>query len=623
MRHHYVLIVILLFSSFCFCQNSDPLNFQFQSKTDFRWNPEQLIMRTFSVVCDSIELINGKYPLHIYKPRLGLGVDPLKIMLDQTILLSDSSGGRLDLTIHNRTRRLRNAVVIVRTYNEQEQRLKEDSVSILTAEKWKWSKLMLPTHSFRFIRIIIKASGIAVSSEYQDDYQSLYLDRMTLLVNGKSINQASRLQKNVAKTPLILNPKNVYPLNDTMRLAIAPFQNSKIIGLGETMHQNGAIQDVVFDIFKRQIEYNRCRLILLECSIEYSLNLNWYVSGKAPDDFLDIIRQDLGFTLGDGFFDFIQWLRNYNRVHSQQQVRLLGMDVCSLLRESIVTYATSKNISRTLLEAIKREPVPDLSDFIRNVITNNYKDALTEMPVRRIALTNLLGEDNFEILQEILRQMYEVIPMEREMNEPLMFDLNTHRDYRMFLNYEKFSSMFLKCDESAVLYAHIGHLARNQTLRNESLGFYLSKQYSTAYSPIGIVVGTGSAIMAQSVNISTVPKSPKPYYIYRLQPPVPNSLEASAMTIPYNKYFYPLSADKNSTTKLGMMKIISNLHREGSKFEQFLPVSYNSWMDGFIFIRESEPSYDPQKINFMEERIKENIVIRDAIFKFMGVKPRE
>ena len=614
-------IWMLLFSALCFCQTEDPLNFQFKIIPDFRWNTSY---SSLTIRYDSIEKINGKYPLGFYNPRSFMESGPLRVIARQTILLSNNSGGILNFSIHNRTANLQKAQIIVQTYDEKEKLQKEDSVNILSdyEYRWKWNKLRMPAHPFRFIRVTIKALG---TTDYQSTEQLLTLDRITLFVNGKDINQSSCLQPSVAKLPLILDTKAVYPLNDTVSLSISPFRDKKILGLGETMHQNGAIQKTVFDILKRQIEHNRCRLILLELSFDFGLPLNWYVSGKSPDWFIEMIEKKMEFVCDHSFIDFVRWLRQYNQDNPLQQTRLLCMDVCApiIANSMFISYFDSSNISQVLLAAMKEDSLLDISDFTKNVITNQYEDARTEMLVKQNVLTKALGEDNFQILQEILLQMSRLYPKKNEERSFVLFNTFISRDDQMFLNYEKLSSMFLKTDEQAALYAHIVHLAKSQTYFEKNLGSYLSEKYSSEYSPLALVVGEGNSTMHNFKPMVSVGRDSlkwEAYYNYPLKAPVRNSLEASAMNIPYERFFYPLDAARDNLSGLGLMKIIPNGMVKERDYEQFIPVSYHSWMDGFIFVREGEILYDPEKVDIITRTINRRVEIRDQILNFLGIK---
>lgn len=617
-RFLYTSIWMLLFSTFCFGQTVDPLDFQF--KTGSQWNIAYSSMR---MMCDSSKMVNGKYPLIMSEPRSFFGKEPLRVLLQQRILLSDNSGGKLVLSICNNTCNVEEAMIIVRTYNEQEIFLQEDSVSILTNGEWKESALTLSAHPFRIIRITIKAIG---TERYENEMQTLSLDRMEVLVNGKSINQSSCLQENVDGPTLSLSTKNAYPLTDTVSLSITPFVDKKILGLGETMHQNGAIQKAVFDIFKRQVKQNRCRLILLELPIDFGLMLNWYVSGKSPDSFVEVIRKYTEFSYDDSFIDFIQWLRQYNKDNTEEKVRLFCMDVCSarLYDSSELRFFDSEYIFRPLYAAMKMNPSSNacLYDFVKNVILNKYKDAQAEMAVRRKELMEVLGEDNFMVLQEILQQISSICPTEQTKDYFSAFNASSKRDSWMFLNYEKFSSMFLKPNEKTILYAHIGHLAKSQTFDQESLGTYLSKKYSSAYSSVGIVLGEGTSTMNCSTPIAFLsPDSMRweAHYNYLLQSPKHYSLEMSAMKIPYEKYFYPFDPIENNMSKLGLMKIISNGIKKEKAFDQFVPVSYNSWMDGFVFIQKGTPLFDLSKIDLAKKMIDRRIGFRDEVMEIINV----
>lgn len=615
-------IWMLLLSALCFGQTEDPLTFQFNSPT-LKWSSEY---SSHFLRYDSIEKINGKYPLCFCNLRSFGESGPLRTIVRQTILLSNNSGGILDFSIHNKTTNLQKAEVIVQTYNEHEELLKEDSVNILSndAYRWKWSKLKMPAHPFRFIRITIKAIG---TTDYQYTEQQLALDRITLLVNGKNINQSSCLQPSVAKQPLILDTKAVYPLNDTTSLSISPFRDKKILGLGETMHQNRAIQKTVFEILRKHIEHNRCRLILLESPLDFGLQLNWYVSDKAPDWFIEVIERNTELTYDSGFIDFICWLRQYNHDNPEQQTRLLCMDVCApvVANSMLSLYFDSSNISQVLLAAMKEDSLLEISAFTKSVITNQYEDARAEMLVQQNELTKALGVDNFKILQEILLQMSHIYPEKNEQRGFMLFNTLTGRDYQMFLNYEKLSSMFLKADEKVVIYAHIAHLAKSQTYSDKNLGSYLFKKYSSKYSPLALVAGEGNSTMyAFKPMVSVARDSLKweAYYTYPLKTPVQSSLEASAINIPYERYFYPLDAARDNLSGLGLMKIIPNGIVKERDYEQFIPVSYHSWMDGFIFVREGEMMFDLEKVDVAKKVISTKIELRDQILNFLGVKLR-
>ena len=194
-------------------------------------------------------------------------------------------------------------------------------------------------------------------------------------------------------------------------------------------------------------------------------------------------------------------------------------------------------------------------------------------------LTTLMGRFNYMVLLQTLKSM-----SDSALSSPLYkswsYWQKVHRDYLLWQNAKQVLENFADGKSPVVICAHYAHLDKISSIHfNEvvTLGQYLSKAYGDSYCHIGILLDQGKA--------GSMGDQGKYKLGYEeLQLPVKGSLEYLASQTNQECFYKP----GNIITKIPLM--IRRLGSNSSVY-QFIPAYFPGSMDGFIYIRNSTPSF--------------------------------
>lgn len=148
----------------------------------------------------------------------------------------------------------------------------------------------------------------------QGPAQKLWLDRMEILADGQDISH--KFMSTLTCSDKLLDDY-ITPL-DTVDLYqnISISEGKKVVALGESVHGSSTIEYYKYELIKKLILENKCRLVLLESPITYTPYWNLLIQGKLPEEKLrkTIVQWQImsGNFNGDQMTDFFLWLREFN-----------------------------------------------------------------------------------------------------------------------------------------------------------------------------------------------------------------------------------------------------------------------------------------------------------------------
>lgn len=572
----------ILFISFCSAQeiDKDPYNFNFTLRKEMKWIAESSPQ---ALTFDTAQTVNGKHPM-IFRKGYHKSTKWNTLSISQRIILPYTVTDSIRISIRNNCGYITKGMFYVFRYNDKEELISKDSLNI-NADGWHTHTLKLsssPTRIFR-LNFLVEAISTGLREKYQDPafVQYLTLDKMEIEIGGRDIATLGTPALENLSNPVMLNPDKMISYEEWTNKLVKPFKGKKIVALGETIHHNDEVSKVAFDVIKSQIQSSNCRMVLLELPCNYGFMFNYYVSGgKVTPVFMDMFKKNLSFYSSQ-FFAFTNWLREYNK-DKKRKVLLLCMD--EFLDFDFFPELEVLDASITSLS--EREVLTKLLFYIAR---NNFIQAEKEAIKQQGLLIKLLGKENFELFSYILHFSGEKRDSSNTVFQKYLNESESRflqRDSTMYTITNRYLTTYLKKAETACIYSHYLHLAKNTSLYPWlPLGYYLKKQYGSAYHPVAILVGNGS---------STMSLREYEFKKFTLTKPSRNSVEDAAAKLSDKCFYYPLDS-KNYP--LSFMRDIGSMVRDVTNYNQFELVSPKSVADGFIYIPVGRPIFDSDSVN--------------------------
>ncbi len=394
------------------------------------------------------------------------------------------------------------------------------------------------------------------------------------------------------KGGLIKNFSVKYLENRIQTIAI---QNSPlIIGLGESTHGSNTIQELVFEIIKYQISHNNCKLVLIEFPLEETLFINDYVQGAIGLSIKDLVLKGVNEAhFSVPLLNFLEWLRSYNQIQLRK-VQFLGTDISrtsiwpiSYLRNYVILqkkYCTKPSIIYQLLNNLNGRAEIDkpLKPYISSCLLK-IRNAYEYIKKYKFELGSQLGIDKVKLLEHILK---------RYTLEGFLYNLTLKdqmRDSLMAENVELLRKMYIRGNETTIIYSHLMHTNKKyghpiNRLNSPSMGSFLKAKYKDNYFVIGILVGEGQVYTCCSDKL-----------IEEHQSPPQGSLER--LFLERNTLFGYFELRNNFNEKLIRARP-SGCRYNRSVFYKFSP---NELMDAILFIKKSSPlEFNTKQLNIYE-----------------------
>jgi hypothetical protein len=547
------LLSSLLLVSSCDSDSVDDrynLNFRLTDMLEFSWKPFMRIRHD-----DTSAMIDGKYPLCIQRDLSKEA--PLQIFLFQTIPLPAVDSAAISICLSCKSLNMDNVTLKALFLDGQENLLHTDSVDA-NHRIWKSSCLSVNVAGARFLTLVIKGAGDTAQRE-----QQLWLDRIALSVNGKSIYDYPKAA---------IFRKSSKPQIDESAITpyIAPGQglpeelwSKKIVALGENMHGCRSLTEEALRIIRYAIERRGFRMVLLEQPVDKMLLWNAFVTGRTPDSTINVFRNELNITgISSGAMrEFLVWLRAYNRERSQK-VNIFGVDDISSpsrTANTLFDYAYS-----TCYNGSNRQQALQLITAVQYF---EYDKALALLKPGG-PFSAMVDTCEYALLRHVLNRYREV-----DFDDDFSVRKYVGRDYAMWLNVKKITEIYRREADHIMLYSHLDHsnkLDNSKAGGREclSLGSYLHRCYGDSYFSIGMYVGEGYYIWQKEA----LPKAPR------------NSLEAFCLALKKEKLYMASSAFLGD----GFF-----VRKDGDSFTYFF---LRNRVDGVMFVRSNS------WVNFIVDR---------------------
>jgi erythromycin esterase-like protein len=592
----YLLLILTGLNNSVFAQQSaDKYNlfFSYNKESDFIWHKgDKLLMRI-----DSTALVNGKYPLCIEQsPSIHkfLHASPLLVLFFQEFLIPDDIDNEAQLILYAKTKNLTTCVLKSIRIGKNEDVIGQDSV-IINHEDWSADTLHLSLEKTNRLLVGIFAVGTEDSLKRNDAMeaiqgpaQKLWLDRMEILSDGQDISHKFMSTLTCSDK---LQDDYITPL-DTVDLYqnISISEGKKVVALGESVHGSSTIEYYKYELIKKLILENKCRLVLLESPITYTPYWNLLIQGKLPEEKLrkTIVQWQImsGNFNGDQMTDFFLWLREFNlKASENDKVYIAGnVDatfpelVFNPLYETICVYHDKlNNQSSTISNESDKDIIYNLMRLLAGRM--QAEEALIYMEKNTRHLKDVMGNLNYDIFYYTLSRRVFLDTLKT--SEQVLRNFQS-RDYFMFQNSQWFMRHCLADDCIATVSAHWGHTDKKNTSNIYpyiySMGYYFQKYYGDSYFNIGFTVGIGEILsLADSA-------------ILQLKYPIDNSLEKGCMEKNFLCFYY-YDPKRNS---LRMPCRYTGNGYALSEFSYQGDISMRT--DAFIFIRESKVSPEQRAV---------------------------
>jgi erythromycin esterase-like protein len=600
MKDKYQLIslclFLLLYTQYSLGQtnsftNKYDLGFDLRNKKIISWKPE--LSNFLEVRQDSSQTINEKNPLYLSQVMFNKFAFRLKGSILQTILLPMIKSDSITVSLNCKSKNLSTAWMIITGIDAKENVLITDTLFVNGSNDWNKFSRKVSIKGVEFLNLAIQVEGIKTNSD-----QRLYLDKIEIKINGKGLDEFP-----LPVVPVIPDLKK----SDIISLSlsdnnsfnkIAELKIKKIVAIGETIHGSESITETAFNMIKHQVEFNNCKLILLELPLDLTLRWNRFVQGDIKFKIEDL-SQDMRLYLFSprAMIDFLTWLKQYNE-KEKDKVSILGMDI----------NISSIGLSLNLFDFIYRIDENKHSNLLNSLCSNLLSDKTFPQAYLYLEKNNeiadLLGKNEYEILLYCLKESIDAgnATIQRFSN----------RDIQMYSNTIFLLNQFCPNNENAVIYAHIGHtnlLANDLSLPfNKSFGYFMKNKFGDQYYSIAVLTGGGTII--NNVNDSLAVKK-------KLKFPLENSLENLFERTNEQLVFTPVSTIPNSLTFI---------HEIGNQIQdnQFSLITPGNRVDALLFIRNSKAfdllpstptcSKDIQMLLFkeIEDRHKRYLVLQNS-----------
>ena len=560
------------------------LNFENVSKCNRNW----LSSGNTLYLNDTTSMYKGKAPFKLHYNKFAREKN-MQFNLSQIIILPNhSEKSECQISISSKDKLPNDVLFKLTAYDKDELEIASELTTI-NSKQWRTHSLTLPLLNAKAIRVSISYSGNS-SPE-----QCIWLDRLAIKIDKKTINNYNYLQALSSEDELFSNKlENRHAValqlhNDsTMLKDVYGIQNKKIIGLGESTHGSSSLQIANYQIIKNLILNQNCKLVLLEMPIDNTLIMDLYVQGKLPSSYQDAIIPFLKPSIGGykNTIQFLNWLRSYN-LSAETKVHIFGIDNSIYLPINFFEFQ--------LAVFGEQASQPHLS-----AINNGQYETALKQAEQDSTLANQLGTKSFKLYLQIIRDEI------RQINDP------SNRDINMFKKVEFLTNLYLEHNQTAVVYAHSGHITTQPEIdtfinADKPLGYYLKNIHKEKYFTISAQIGTGTYSQDEcSINGKVISVS--------LPPPPSYSFEYSALAYGSNFFFYPssfLPENLLSHGKISRASLNSDLFRFASLKRRF---------DAYIFLRESEAIEEVEEnimlynMNFFESK-------RQQIDKFINKRP--
>ena len=492
-----------------------------------------------------------------YKPMRDTTNMNMMFVLSKIVSLpSYNKKNRCCIILKTDSESLINPIFSVTGYDDEENVIYRDSIIM------KNGNINLDSISFELTR----EKAVKISIDYwgnSDPQQKLFLHEVIININEKDIGNnnifdidkqsRNRINKAIKKKRIV----NLSEKDESFLPVINLVSDKKLIGLGECTHGSLSIKNSVYHFSKVFIEKDDVGAFIIERPADMILMYDLYVQGyNTSKEFIKELEENVRCYTDDyeSFFDFLNWLQNYNRNH-KEKIHFAGIDGIVAPQLSLYLYHIA------LLGEEASLP------YLRFIKDKRYTD-LIELAQSDPYFREKIDEKHFAYYKFVVESCTE------------NSDMST-REFDMAKMTRKAVEILTDEKEKAIIHMHSSHLnvtpRINRTISNAT-GYYLKDWYGNGFFTVSFQIGEGEYTDERNIfdqELSTL-----------LHPPMNQSFESVAAVTGHDYFFYP-------SAYIGEGIIFyNNIPRGGLTLEKDVFASVRKNYNSYIYIRYSIPLRD-------------------------------
>ena len=454
----------------------------------------------------------------------------------------NKQGAEVTASIRYKTLNCERAYITLNSIGAGEQILKSDTIELPLTEEWKEVSEKVKIKDAYLLNVFIEAVGSELA------FNNIRVSAFKLEANGTQLkNETAPKSDNTS-----LEKSDVITLNG-VDFSKIPSMQSRIMGIGETVHGSRTLGHMAFNIIKQRIIKQGCNLVLHEYPLEYSFYVNRYIKNDPRFKLQDIERYMEGNLSSEHTIDFIKWLRAYNSGHNNR-VSFWGIDIESL------DIASSVDLSEFVKTLCSKRETPETDSIVKRLLNweTNEDDSL-QLTRADGAVGKWLSADERQILKLCLQ-------LNKESSE----------------TYDILASNGAK----ATIYGHFMHLnylvgGDMKELNNYSAGHHMKAKYKDDYQAIALCTYEGKTLNCltdKSIGAAQLVKAPE------------GSVEHALQSMGHNMAYLP--TERLNYTDVLTMRVLGNTN-DNYQFFYFVP---KARVDGILFVSRSQPVDKSQEV---------------------------
>lgn len=472
----------------------------------------------------------------------------------------DKHGAEVTASIRYKTLNCERAYITLNSIGAGEQILKSDTIELPLTEEWKEVSKKIKIKDAYLLNVFIEAIGSELA------FNNIRVSAFKLEANGAQLkNETAPKSDNTT-----LKKSDAITLNG-VDFGKIPSMQSRIMGIGETVHGSKTLGRMAFDIIKERIIKQGCNLVLHEYPLEYSFYINRYVKNDPRFKLQDIERYMEGNLSSEHTIDFIKWLRAYNSAHNNR-VSFWGIDIESL------DIASSVDLSEFVKTLCSKRETPETDSIVKRLLNweTNEDDSL-QLTKADGAVGKWLTADERQILKLCLQ-------LNKESSET--YERLTNRDETMAKTAFALIDILASNGAKATIYGHFMHLnylvgGDMKELNNYSAGHHMKAKYKDDYQAIALCTYEGKTLNCltdKSIGAAQLVKAPE------------GSVEHALQSMGHNMAYLP--AERLNNTDVLTMRVLGNTN-DNYQFFYFVP---KARVDGILFVSRSQPVEKSQEV---------------------------
>lgn len=399
----------------------------------------------------------------------------LKTENEQRILLPihNEKEGRVDF--ENKGENLKYVSLMIDGLNSEEAILFSDTLTFVPDTTLNIVSKNIPLRNVELMNIRIYAEGES------DKDARISFSKLDVRIGNKSIDEYP-----VRELPAMTHKKeiDIIPIDFVTKEGcdkIAVLNNSKIIGLGESIHGNNNIKNFAYRFVNEVVESHNYKLVITEMPMENSFTFNRYISN---DEYI----MDSTLVIQDEMQQLLDNLQKYNLTKtSDEKVRLFGMDYNRILSANQSSAITIFDIITHLNRELKLSAIDKLAVLL---MEEDWSKAIHYLQENKKNLQALLTLDEIE-------SMHHILALSQSMGTDGIQRFIA-RDSVMFVNTTFLLNQLLTAqNRKAIVYGyavHINPVSTYPAIPCKPFGAYMKEAFSDEYSPLLILTGLGNSI---------------------------------------------------------------------------------------------------------------------------------